>query len=202
MKIRFLLVFSLAFASLACSPDRDRGEPIEPIASRTAEPVDAGDLRAIEDAARAVDAAAARFDVETGTGEAADTDRTLITVHKTATCGCCAAWVDHLKREGFDVAVVDHPELAQVKQEMGVPRHLHSCHTGEVNGLFVEGHVPAQDIRSMLELASQDEAIDGIAVPGMPMGSPGMEAGGATERYDVILVSGEEESVLNSHGTL
>lgn len=106
----------------------------------------------------------------------------LVTVYKTPTCGCCTNWVEHLRENGFQVKTVDQPDLTQVKQQQGVPSALESCHTAVVEGYAVEGHVPADVIRKLL---AERPAVEGIAVPGMPMGSPGME-GPYTEPYEVF----------------
>ena len=106
-----------------------------------------------------------------------------ITVYKTATCGCCGKWVDHLKANGFDVEVGTVAETASYRQKYGVPEKLASCHTAVVNGYAVEGHVPAADIKRLLK---EKPKAKGIAVPGMPMGSPGME-GPRSENYSVLL---------------
>lgn len=105
-----------------------------------------------------------------------------IQVWKTPTCGCCGAWVEHLRNEGFDVAAtdIDQNALDQVKARLGVPLALRSCHTARVGDYVVEGHVPAADIELLLNFAPE---IVGIAVPGMPIGSPGMEMGDETEPY-------------------
>lgn len=108
----------------------------------------------------------------------------VMRIYKTPTCGCCAAWVDHVKEAGFRVEVHDMSDVAPVKQEHGLPGELASCHTAVVDGYVVEGHVPADVIRRMLR---EKPAIAGIAVPGMPMGSPGMEVpGGRKDPYDVV----------------
>ena len=105
-----------------------------------------------------------------------------IEVWKTPTCGCCAAWVEHLQDAGFNVAAtdVDQGALDQVKDSLCVPTMLRSCHTARVGGYVVEGHVPAEDIELLLSFTPE---IAGIAVPGMPVGSPGMEMGGDVEPY-------------------
>jgi hypothetical protein len=95
-----------------------------------------------------------------------------ITVHRDPSCGCCGAWVEHLRREGFDATIVETSALDAVKRRLGVPAELASCHTAEVQGYVVEGHVPASAIRKLL--AERPQAA-GLAVPGMPIGSPGME---------------------------
>ena len=109
-----------------------------------------------------------------------------VTVHKTPWCGCCAHWVDHLKDAGFDVVVHEKENLTPVRQEMGVPLELQSCHTAEVEGYAIEGHVPADEVRRLL-LERPDAT--GLSVPGMPMGSPGMETPRTPDTYDVILFS-------------
>lgn len=105
-----------------------------------------------------------------------------IKVYKTPQCGCCKAWVDHLARNGFQVESVDMPDLALVKQKYGVKPEHEACHTAVVGEYVVEGHVPADVIKRLLE---ERPAVLGIAVPGMPAGSPGME-GAMKERYDVL----------------
>lgn len=98
-----------------------------------------------------------------------------ITVHKTPTCGCCAVWVEHLRDAGMSVVVHNHDDLGPIKQRLGIPYGKGSCHTAEVAGYFVEGHVPAIDIRRML---TEKPKIKGLVLPGMPLGSPGMEVPG------------------------
>lgn len=105
-----------------------------------------------------------------------------MTVYKSAYCGCCTAWVEHARKAGFTVRTVDTEELTSVKRDLGVPARLHSCHTVVVGTFIVEGHVPAADVKRLL---SEKPAVRGIAVPGMPIGSPGMEQG-PPEKYDVI----------------
>ena len=98
-------------------------------------------------------------------------------------CGCCGAWVEHLRHAGFATTVVETRDLDAVKRRLGVPAELASCHTAEVQGYVVEGHVPAAAIRRLLTERPQAA---GLAVPGMPAGSPGME-GGTPETYEVVL---------------
>lgn len=109
-------------------------------------------------------------------------DLPAITVYKSPSCGCCAKWVDHLEENGFDVKSIDTPDVNPTKMQHGVPGELASCHTALVDGYVVEGHVPADVIKKMLE---EEPEIVGLAVPGMPMGSPGME-GSRVDNYDVI----------------
>ncbi|MFN3581390.1 MAG: DUF411 domain-containing protein [Pseudomonas sp.] len=119
-----------------------------------------------------------------------------IDVYRDANCGCCTAWIEHLEENGF--SVTDHVEtdMQQVKQHLGVPRNLSSCHTGVIDGRFVEGHVPAADILKMRQLPD----LLGVAVPGMPVGSPGMEMGDREDAYDVISLDQQGQStVLSSY---
>lgn len=104
-------------------------------------------------------------------------------VFRDPSCGCCHEWVEHLRANGFEAAVRDTPRMAAVKAQLGVPRSLASCHTAEIGGYVIEGHVPADAIKRLL---ADKPAARGLAVPGMPIGSPGME-GGTPETYDVIL---------------
>ena len=105
-----------------------------------------------------------------------------IKVYKDPGCGCCKQWVQHLEQNGFKVEVVDMPDLSAVKAKYGVGRDLQACHTAVVGNYTVEGHVPADLIIRMLK---EKPEIAGLAVPGMPMGSPGME-GATKENYDVL----------------
>lgn len=106
-----------------------------------------------------------------------------VTVYKSPTCGCCGKWVDHLKADGFSVTVHDLQSVEPLKQRYGVPRNLASCHTATVGGYVIEGHVPAADIKRLL---AEKPKVKGLAVPGMPVGSPGMEQGNVKEPYDVV----------------
>ena len=106
-----------------------------------------------------------------------------ILVHKDPNCGCCSGWVRHLKDAGFAVTVEETTDLQPVRKRLGVPADLAACNTAEVDGYVLEGHVPAAAVRRLLE--KRPTAI-GLAVPGMPAGSPGME-GGTPQRYDVVL---------------
>ena len=117
-----------------------------------------------------------------------------ITVYKSPTCGCCALWVKHLEDSGFDVSVTDTEALQAIKAEHGVGDHLASCHTALVDGYVVEGHVPADDIRSMLE--SRPDIV-GLAVPGMIVGTPGMEvAGHPAQPYQVLAFDREGRATV------
>ena len=98
--------------------------------------------------------------------------KTAVAVYKTPTCGCCGKWVEHMQANGFATTVTDLPDLAETKAKHGVPVSLQSCHTSVVGGYVIEGHVPAEDIRRLLR---EKPAILGLAAPGMPAGSPGMD---------------------------
>ncbi|MGH8566713.1 MAG: DUF411 domain-containing protein [Gammaproteobacteria bacterium] len=113
-----------------------------------------------------------------------------ITVSKTPQCGCCKKWVDHLRDNGFEVVVVDMESVEAVKRQNGVPTALGSCHTAVVDGYVVEGHVPADLIARLL---SERPKVKGLAVPGMPMGSPGME-GPRKDPYQVLTFDGEGDT--------
>lgn len=108
-----------------------------------------------------------------------------MTVHKHPSCGCCAKWIEHVQKHGFEVKVVETEDMAAAKKRLGVPDQLASCHTSQVGGYFVEGHVPAADIKRLL---AQKPKAAGISVPGMPMGAPGMEHGDQKQPYATVLV--------------
>ena len=105
-----------------------------------------------------------------------------ITVYKDPNCGCCRNWIAHLIKNGYRVDAKDTPDMDQIKTTLGVPTALHSCHTAIVAGYLIEGHVPAADIDRLLATKPK---VKGLAVPGMPTGSPGME-GGAKQHYQVM----------------
>ena len=107
---------------------------------------------------------------------------TTITVYKDPSCGCCLGWVEHLKANGFEVVVKEVPNIQDYKTKNGVPEDLQSCHTAIVDGYVIEGHVPAAEIKRLL---AEHPKAKGLAVPGMPMGSPGME-GPDPEHYDIV----------------
>lgn len=111
--------------------------------------------------------------------------RTPIVVYKTATCGCCSLWVEHMRQNGFQPEVhdVSAAQVRAVSRSAGLADDGASCHTTKVGNYIVEGHVPASDVKRLLK---EKPAIAGIAAPGMPLGSPGMEQGGRKEAYDVI----------------
>lgn len=105
-------------------------------------------------------------------------------VHRDPSCGCCEAWVAHVRQAGFEARIEVAADLDAVKRRLGVPAALASCHTAEIDGYLIEGHVPAETIHRLL---AERPAIRGLAVPGMPIGSPGMEvAGEAPDPFQVI----------------
>ncbi len=106
-------------------------------------------------------------------------------VYKSPSCGCCNQWIDHLKANGFTVRAHDTDDVVSHKYRLGVPPGHGSCHTAEVDGYLVEGHVPAREIKRLLK---EKPSARGLAVPAMPIGSPGMEQGGRRDDFDVLLV--------------
>lgn len=123
----------------------------------------------------------------------------VMIVNKSPSCGCCGLWVKHMQNAGFKVEVNDTDDMGSIKQRVGVPYGKGSCHTAEVGGYFIEGHVPAEDIKRLL--AERPDA-KGLVVPGMPAGSPGMELpDGRIQPYTVELVANDgATSVFSHHG--
>lgn len=109
-----------------------------------------------------------------------------VTVWKAESCGCCGGWVDHMRKAGFPVTVHVVDDVDPVKARLGVPGPLQSCHTAQVDGYVLEGHVPADSVARLLR---ERPAAKGLAVPGMPQGSPGMETG-TKDPYQVVLFGG------------
>ena len=119
----------------------------------------------------------------------------VVTVWKTPTCGCCKDWVIHVRKEGFSVVTNDVNDTAPIRQKLGLPAKFGSCHTAQVGGYVLEGHVPAREVKRLL----RDKPIAvGLTVPGMPVGSPGMEMKGemqgVRDAFDVLLVSRDGSS--------
>ena len=117
-----------------------------------------------------------------------------ITVYKTPTCGCCKLWVDHLRNHGFDPTSHDLPDLTATKDRLRVPNALRSCHTAVIGRYVFEGHVPADLIRKFI--AEKPATFIGLAVAGMPAGSPGMEASGRKDPYEVLAFTDEGKPVV------
>jgi hypothetical protein len=119
-----------------------------------------------------------------------------VEVYKSPSCGCCGAWVDHLKAAGFPVKVIEVGDTTVTRKRYGLPDKFGSCHTGIVNGYVVEGHVPAAEVKRLL--AMKPKAI-GLAVPSMPVGSPGMEVGDRRDPYDVFLIDKSGRETVFAH---
>jgi hypothetical protein len=107
----------------------------------------------------------------------------IVTVHKDPSCGCCSGWVEHLQQAGFIVKAIETADLDPVKTRLGVPADLAACHTAQIGGYVIEGHVPAVALKRFL---NEKPSAIGLAVPGMPVGSSGM-VGGSAEPYDVVM---------------
>ncbi len=120
-------------------------------------------------------------------------------VYKDPNCGCCKKWVTHLSANGFKPAVRDRKDMESLKDSLGIPSALRSCHTAVVGKLLIEGHVPAEDVKKFL--SSPPRGVLGLAVPGMPSDSPGMETAGRGDRYDVIAFAADGKThVFATHG--
>jgi hypothetical protein len=120
-----------------------------------------------------------------------------IHVYKSPTCGCCTDWVEHMESNGFDVEVTDTHNMNRVKMEAGLSPNLASCHTAFVGDYVIEGHVPASDIQRLLADAPKAR---GLAVPGMPAGSPGMEMGDRKDHYQVLMFNDNGQTkVFSEH---
>ena len=106
-----------------------------------------------------------------------------VILHKDPNCGCCSSWGDAFSKAGFSVRTVEDPDMDQIKERLRVPASIRACHTAEIEGYFIEGHVPIDAVRKLLD---ERPPLAGLAVAGMPMGSLGM--GGSPEPYDVIAI--------------
>lgn len=160
--------FALLGATAGCSAS-DQGSPVAATAAVAPAAASGQNTAAAKDAGDAGPAIAAALPV--------------VLVHKTPTCGCCGAWVEHMRAAGFPVQVEERADLEPVRQRLGVPYGKGSCHTAQVGGYFVEGHVPADDVKRLL---AERPRARGLVVPGMPLGSPGMETpDGRVQPYTV-----------------
>ncbi|MDQ7089558.1 MAG: DUF411 domain-containing protein [Methylococcales bacterium] len=119
-----------------------------------------------------------------------------ITVHRDPSCSCCGRWIKHLKKSNFQVSDVLSHDMQAVKDKYHVPKNMASCHTAIVNGYAIEGHVPAADIKALLNIKAD---IVGLSVPGMPVGTPGMEMGTKVDAYKVIGFDKNNESQVFNH---
>ena len=116
-------------------------------------------------------------------GPLASADLPTVTVYKSPSCNCCAEWVTHMREQGFPVEIQSRFNVKPVKRKVGVPSSLAACHTAVVKNYVVEGHVPAKDVKQLLR---ENPKVRGLSVPGMPVGSPGMERGNRVEPYKVL----------------
>ncbi len=122
-----------------------------------------------------------------------------ITVYRTPTCGCCKGWVEHIQQNNFIVTDIVKPEaeIQEIRQKHNLPQQLTSCHAAEINGYLVEGHVPVEDVKRLI---AQKPNLAGIAVPGMPIGTPGMEMGDRKQSFEVVGFQPDGEmEVFNSY---
>jgi hypothetical protein len=131
-----------------------------------------------------------------GTGLWAQSGQPAVIVNKSPTCGCCSRWIDHLRANGFRVDAHDVSDMERVRREAGVPPRLGSCHTARIGSYVIEGHVPATEIRRLLREAPP---VQGLAVPGMPIGSPGMEMGARRQAYEVLAFDEAGRTSVYSH---
>ncbi|QCI66031.1 DUF411 domain-containing protein [Phreatobacter stygius] len=130
----------------------------------------------------------------TGARSTAAAAKPIVVVHKDPSCGCCGAWVEHIAAAGFPTRVVEDVRVNAVKARLGVPVAMRSCHTAEVDGYVIEGHVP---VAALERLLAERPAVRGLAVPGMPIGSPGMEVPGEpAETYDVMAFGTDSAAVF------
>ncbi|MEE3319911.1 MAG: DUF411 domain-containing protein [Pseudomonadota bacterium] len=127
--------------------------------------------------------------------QVASTDKVL-EVYKSPTCGCCGDWVDHMKENGYTVEVHDTDNMQAIKEKAGILPGGGSCHTAFIDGYVIEGHVPASDVDRLLAERPQGK---GLTVPGMPVGSPGMEMGDRVDTYDVLLFDEDGMAVFSHH---
>lgn len=129
--------------------------------------------------------------------EAAKVEPIEITVYRSPTCGCCGKWIAHLKENNFQIKDIVTEDMQEIKDKYGVPKEMASCHTAIIDGYVIEGHVPANDIKVLLKMKP---AIIGISVPGMPVGTPGMEMGGKKDAYKVIgFDKNKQYQIFNSY---
>jgi len=127
-------------------------------------------------------------------------EATGFTVYKTPTCACCSAWIEHMARAGYRAEVVEMPDLTPVRQRLKVPADLAACHTAVLRGYVLEGHVPADDVTAFLRRPPAGAL--GLVVPGMPIGSPGMEAesGRREAHFTLLLLGGGRRRIFARHG--
>lgn len=124
--------------------------------------------------------------------------RPLLTVYKSPTCGCCAKWMDHVNANGLATELRSEQDITGVQKRLGVPEGLYSCHVAKAGDYLIVGHVPAEDVQRLLK---EKPKARGLAVRGMPIGSPGMEHGDHTQAYDTLLFQADgRTTVFAQHG--
>lgn len=216
-KSRLSLAIAVAMALAACSngtaPSEAAGQASAPAATATSAavpaPTSSSEIAApgtpgsiassADEAATPVTPAGASKSATPKTSGSAKSAGvlSLLVVTKSPTCGCCHLWVEHMQKAGFKVEVHDVDDINLVKERVGVPYGKGSCHTAEVGGYFIEGHVPADDVKRLL---SEKPNAKGLTVPGMPMGSPGMEVpDGRVQPYAVELVARDGTTSAFAH---
>ena len=119
--------------------------------------------------------------------------RGLLMVYKSPHCECCGAWIEHAKASGLPVEVFETELVSDMADKLQVPQNVRACHTSEIDGYFIEGHVPAEDIRRLIRGRPNAR---GLAVPGMPIGSPGMEQGDRRDPYETLLIDHQGQAVM------
>lgn len=123
--------------------------------------------------------------------------RKKITVYSSPSCGCCGQWISHLKKQGFEVTDIKTDEIEKIKQKNNLPPQITSCHTAIINGYVMEGHIPADDIKRFLnQKPSNLKGLKGLAVAGMPIGSPGMESDKIKQPFTVIAFNNQGKSIV------
>ena len=188
MNAKHLLTAAIALGSLTAINACAR----TPAATGATAPVPAAQAAPVATDSDASPATAPEVAGSAATAPQGDASAPTVHVHKSASCGCCGLWVEHMRKAGFQVEVTDVDDISPVKERLGVPLDKGSCHTAEVGGYFVEGHVPAEDVKRLL---AQRPDARGLALPGMPAGSPGMELpDGRSEPYTVELVGRDGSS--------
>ncbi len=172
------LAFAQALTACAKAPDNVVAATSSPVAALSAQPTANASRQSLATAQPALP---------------------VMVVSKSPSCGCCQLWVEHMQDAGFTVEVVNTDDMGLIKQRVGVPYGKGSCHTAEVDGYFVEGHVPAIDIKRLLTERPEGK---GLVVPGMPAGSPGMEMpDGSVQPYVVEFVAHDgSTSAFARHG--
>lgn len=183
------LCFATALVAIVLAVGCGAETPADPSSNSPSESKDETSAEASTDGATRTPAEAAM--------ETPDADAPQMVVHHDPNCGCCGKWIEHMEQHGFAVQSVLETDMNVVKRDLGVPENLPSCHTATVDGYVIEGHVPAADVQRLL--AERPDA-KGLSVPGMPLGSPGMEYNNQRQAYDVVLFDESgDQSVFNHY---